>query len=270
MKAVNSMLVLIVAAAAAACGGGGSEPQSADVAWVGSPAAASAAEIQVLMMGNSHTHANDLPAKLDAMLRSGLASRSVGTGVAPGSMFLDERINDAPSMNALRSRPWEVVVLQAQRYSSSGQYTYSTREAEMLAAEARQRGALPVMFPEWPRAGIDETQRIYDLHVGIATASPACVAPVPQAYDLAAQRLPGLVLHAADGNHSSPTGAYLAALVLYATATGGSPLALSDAAPAGMDAATQQALRQVAADTVVAVPARRYCPGDVPLLPAAP
>lgn len=259
-------VVLVVGGLLAGCGGGG-PAATADGGWVGDAGAGRTAQVQVLMMGNSHTQANDLPVRLDAMLRAGLAGRSVGTALAPGSMFLDERLADPDSMAALRGRAWTVVVLQAQKYSTSGLYEYSTAEAAALAAEARRLGALPVLFPEWPRRGIAETQRIWEPHVRIAGQTPACIAPVGQAFDLAAQRLPALVLHASDGNHSSPAGAYLAALVLYATISGGSPLALADAAPPGVDAGTQAALRQVAADAIAATPARQYCPADPPLLP---
>lgn len=263
-----SVMAMTVGLALAACGGGGSPPDTADGGWVGDATAGRSAQVKVLMMGNSHTTSNDLPGRLDAMLRAGLAGRSVGTALAPGSMFLDERLADAPSMEVLRSRPWTVVVLQAQKYSTTGTVEYSTTEAAAIAAEARRLGALPVLFPEWPRRGVPETQRIWEQHLRIAAQAPACIAPVGQAFDLAAQRLPAVVLHDSDGNHSSPAGAYLAALVLYATATGGSPLSLAGGVPPGMDAATQAALRQVAADAVAATPARQHCPADPPLLPA--
>ena len=126
----------------------------------------------------------------------------------------------------LRSQDWSFVILQAQKYSSSGQFVYSTEEAKELVRISRTQHAVPIMFPEWPRKDIDETQRIFDLHVSIAQAEPACVAPIPQAWDLALARDPTLTLHASDGNHSAPAGAFLAALVLYATITGLSPLDL--------------------------------------------
>lgn len=260
---------LIVIWLLAGCGGNG-PAATADGGWIGDATAGRSAQVQVLMLGNSHTTANDLPGKLDAMLRSGLAGRSVGTALGPGSMFLDERLADPESMAVLRGRAWTVVVLQAQKYSTSGLVEYSTAEAAALAAEARRQGALPVLFPEWPRRGIDETARIWAQHVAIAAQTPACIAPVGQAFDLAAQRLPALVLHASDGNHSSPAGAYLAALVLYATASGRSPRDLADATPVGLDAGTQAALRQVAADAVTAVPPRQFCPQDPAPLAAAP
>jgi hypothetical protein len=156
------------------------------------------------------------------------------------------------------------VILQAQKYSTTGQFTYSTEEAKALVRAARDQHAVPVMFPEWPRRDIDETQRIYDLHVSIAQETPACVAPIGQAWDLALARHPGLVLHDADGNHSAPAGAFLAALVLYATIAGRSPADLPHLPQVALSVDTQATLRAIAAETVQLVPPRQWCPADPP------
>ncbi len=249
----------------AACGGGAGGGETAPTAPTlpTTPTApADSANLQVLMMGNSHTSVNGLPDTLSRMLRGGPPVRTVNTVVAPGILFLDERLTDPASLNLLRGQAWSVVVLQAQKYSQSGLFSYSTAEAEQLVRLARQAKALPVLFPEWPRKGVDETTRIYDLHVSIAKKEPACVAPIGQAWDLAASRFPALQLHDADGNHAAPAGAYLAALVLYATVTGASPQDVTTAAQAGVDATVQANLKQVASDTVQAFAPRQHCPAD--------
>jgi len=214
-------------------------------------------------MGNSHTSVNDLSKMVADMVRAGRPGKSVASVEAPGWLFLDERLTDAPSMDLLRSQNWSFVILQAQKYSSSGQVAYSTEEAKELVRRSRTQHAVPIMFPEWPRRGIDETQRIFDLHVSIAQAEPACVAPIPQAFDLALARDPTLTLHASDGNHSAPAGAFLAALVLYATITGQSPLDLPPLAQYPVTVSLQATLRGIAAETVQTVPPRMWCPGDV-------
>lgn len=244
-----------------ACGGGGTPSESS----ASPPPPTPTAEVRVLMMGNSHTSSARLPEQLAALLRGGLPGKTVAVAVAPGWMFLDERLAHGPSMALLRSQPWTAVVLQAQKYSTSGQYSYSTQEAELLVQAARGQRALPVLFPEWPRLGVPETARIFDLHVGIAQAQPACVAPIGQAWDLALQRHPTLRLHSDDGNHADVPGTYLAALVLYSAITGGSPRALPDI-DNGPAPDVQAQLRAAAADTLLALPARRHCPADAMLL----
>jgi hypothetical protein len=256
-------LTLTLALLLAACGDGGSSG-SAGNGGTANPPPPVVADITILMFGNSHTVVGGLNEQLAAMLRAGLPGRSVAVVVAPGILFLDERLADATSMALLRGQRWSAVVLQAQKYSSSGLFTYSTREAEELIRLARAQSATPLLFPEWPRRGIDETSRIWSLHSGIAVTEPACVAPVPQAWDLAALRHPGLALHAGDGNHALPEGAYLGALMLYTTLTGLSPLALPDIA-VGVDPAVQRLLRQVAADAAAFMAPRAQCPQDRPL-----
>lgn len=247
----------------AACGGGSSSTTATTGLQAPTSGDLQGAEVTVLMMGNSHTSRHAVHAQLQALLQAGLG-RLAASQLSPGEGFLDERVGDGVSLPLLRSRRWTAVVLQAQRYSTTGQFNYSTREAEDLVRAARAQGALPVLFPEWPRLGVPETQRIYALHVSIARQAPACVAPVGQAWDLARQRHPSLVLHASDGNHAAPAGAYLAALVLQATLSGAEPerLLLLPDLPVDVPAADQARLRQVAADAVRATPPRQHCPDD--------
>lgn len=200
----------VLVASLGACGGGSGDDQRG--ASSGPPPAG--ADISLLFMGNSHTSGNDLTRMVADMVRAGKPGEAVASVEAPGSMFLEERVNDTATNNLLRSQDWSFVILQAQKYSSSGQFVYSTEEAKELVRLSRAQHAIPIMFPEWPRRDVDETQRIFDLHVSIAQSEPACVAPIPQAFDLALARDPTLTLHASDGNHSAPAGAFLAALVL--------------------------------------------------------
>lgn len=255
-----------------ACGGGGSDSSQPGGGMSGSPPTTpvppvsvppATADIALLFMGNSHTASNDLTGMVADMMRAGRPGATVAAVEAPGFLFLEERLDDAQTMALLRGQRWSYVILQAQKYSTSGQFEYSTEEARELIRISREQGAVPVLFPEWPRRGIDETLRIYDLHASIAQAEPACVAPIGQAWDLALARDPSLVLHASDGNHSEPAGAFLAALVLYATITGKSPLDVPTLPRYPISASVQQTLRGIAAETVQTVPPRMWCPGDV-------
>lgn len=221
------------------------------------------ADVSLLFMGNSHSSVNNLQgmvAQLVFAARSG--EQSVAAVEAPGWMFLEDRLHHAPSIALLGSQAWGYVILQAQKYSTSHQYTYSTAEAEELIRMAREQQAVPILFPEWPLRGVDETMYIYNIHVSIAQTEPACVAPIGQAWDLSLARHPELTLYASDGNHSSPAGAFLTALILLATITGASPLDMPPLAGFGVDEDTQALLRTVAADTVQDWPPRAWCPDD--------
>lgn len=243
----------LIGALAAGCGGGGSSSAS-------EPAAAPPADIALLFMGNSHTSSNGLTGMVAAMVEAARPGKRVEAVVAPGSMFLDERATDAGTLQLLRSRNWTFVVLQAQKHGTSG--LFESLATELLIRIAREILAVPILFPEWPRRGIAETHRIFDLFASIARRQPACVAPIGQAWDLAIARHPDLALHAADGNHSTSAGAFLAALIIATTITGFSPSGLPTFEDIGVNAAVQAQLRAIAAETVLVYRPRQWCPSD--------
>ncbi|HUP97769.1 MAG TPA: hypothetical protein VM073_07505 [Usitatibacter sp.] len=253
----------LLALGLAACGGGGGGGSAAENPPPPPPPPSTGSpDLAQLFMGNSHTSVTTLPGMVAALVRAARPGRSVVAVEAPGWMFLEERAADAASVELLETRRWTHVVLQAQKYSASGMFEYSTTGAEDLIRLARTRSALPILFPEWPRRGIAETQRIYDLHMSIAGRTPACVAPIGQAWDLALARDPTLVLHAPDGNHSAPPGAFLAAVVIATTITRVAPDTLPAIEGFGVDAALQARLRAIAAETVLAYSPRAGCPAD--------
>jgi hypothetical protein len=219
------------------------------------------ADTTILFMGNSHSSVNELQAMVAAMVQASQPDRTVATKEAPGWMFLDQRLYDAASLSLLHSQDWSFVVLQAQKYSTSRTRNYSTDEASELVRQARAQRAIPILFPEWPLQGVDETMYIYRIHVSIAEVTPACVAPIGQAWDVALGRHPEIGLYADDGNHSSYPGAFLTALILATTMTGFPPASLPDLA-VPLDPDTQAKLRAVASDTVRDWPPGALCPDD--------
>ncbi len=142
------------------------------------------------------------------------------TSRASGSGFLGDHAKAVSTRNAIRRGEWDYVVLQAQKYSTSGRYTYPTDGAKQLTRIAKGVGARVIMFPEWRRKGqLQEGIRVHKLHQQIATANGSTVSPVGLAWDAALAANARLPLHARDGNHATAAGNYLTASVLYATIT---------------------------------------------------
>lgn len=258
-------MVAMVATFASGCGGSSSPTIPPTERTLPAPISTAvpkpAAHLRILFMGNSHTSVHDVPGSVARLIGSAQPDLALQVATAPGNMFLSERLTDDTTLRLLRDAPWDVVVLQAQKYSSSGRVTYSTSEAQELIAMVRTAGAVPVLFPEWSRRDVPETDRIYDLHTSLAKAAPACVAPIPQAFDLALERDRSLVLHEADGNHSSSAGAFLAALVLFATITSSEPDDVG-AVEGEVSPDVQATLRAAATDAVRSTPPRQWCPVD--------
>jgi hypothetical protein len=259
MNRLAGIVGMVAIATLCSCGGGGGG--SSGSAPPAPPQTSVAdAEVKLLFMGNSHTGVNNVPDLVAQMVRAARPGHTAAAAEAPEWLFLGDRATDPVSLQLLRSQPWSFVVLQAQEYSSSGQFTYPTDGAEALVRMASEQHAVPILFPEWPRRGINESQRIYGLHASIAQKQAACVAPIPQAFDVAIVRTPDINLWADDGNHSSLQGAFLASLVIATTMTLVAPDQLPYLPSVGLDSMVQQRLRTVAAEAIAANPPRLLCP----------
>jgi len=198
---------------------------------------------KVLLMGNSH--ASGLRPILERLLILGQPDKPVDVQLVSRYAFLAERVNDGVSEQKLESEQWTHVVLQAQKYSSTGANTYPTDAAEYWVRGSKELGATPIMFPEHPRRGNSwEGQTLWELHSGIAARENTCVAPVGLVWDEVLFRDPLLVLHQSDGNHASEMGALLTALVFYQIITGQAVESLPALAEFNIDAATEQIMKE--------------------------
>ena len=237
-------------------GGGGSDSGGGVIALTDNPADMSRYEtshpladnsnssaFNVLLMGNSH--AAGLRPILDRLLVLGQPDKSINVQLAPRSTFLAERVNDGVSEQKLESEQWTHVILQAQKYSSTGANTYPTTAAEYWIRGSKGLGATPIMFPEHPRRGNSwEGRTLWDLHTGIAARENTCVAPVGLVWDEVLFRDTFLVLHQPDGNHASETGALLTALVFYQIITGQPVESLPELSEFDIDSATEQIMKE--------------------------
>jgi len=203
----------------------------------------SAGSFKVLLTGNSH--AAGLQLVLEKLLIQSQPGKSVDVQVAPRFSFLADRVNDGVSEQKLESEQWTHVILQAQKYSSTGTNSYPTTAAEYWIRGSKEQGATPIMFPEHPRKGNTwEGQTLWNLHSGIANRENACVAPVGLVWDEVIFRDGSLVLHLPDGNHASDTGLLLTALVFYQIITGQPVESLPELSEFGIGPATEQIMKE--------------------------
>ncbi|NVJ65492.1 MAG: hypothetical protein HWE16_03325 [Gammaproteobacteria bacterium] len=218
----------------------------------------SKATFEVLLMGNSHSSYNNLPGMLATLIKTG-TNESVSTANAPGWAFLDERLSDGVSEQFLLSRKWTHVILQAQKYSTSGLYSYSTEPSKEWIRKVKKQNAVPIMFPEWPRRGnFEEGVRIHSLHESIVAAEPACLAPIGLTWDQVILSHPSLTLHNPDGNHSNKNGALLTAYVLYEVITKQQAVELPVIDSLGIAASIQTTLKAAVSEVVEANPPCTY------------
>lgn len=258
MVATKKRCMLAIAVLLAGCGGGGadsgvsspddsSDPTGSTRYATSQPLMdnSGASAYKVLLMGNSH--AAGLYSVLAELLELGQPGKSIDVQLSTSAGFLDERVNDGFSEQFLESEPWTHVILQGQKYSTTGTLAYPTDAAEYWIRGSKEQGATPIMFPEHPRHGNTwEAKTLWDLHTGIAVRENTCVVPVGLVWDEVMFRAPSLVLHHPDGNHASPTGALLTALVFYPVITGQPVESLPDLSAFDIDPAAEKIMKQAA------------------------
>ncbi|WP_196137189.1 hypothetical protein [Aliikangiella sp. G2MR2-5] len=214
-------------------------------------ASAPPADFELLFIGNSHSEVNNLPGLVVKLIETGEKDKSALSFNAPGWKFLDERVGDGVTQESIEARNWTHIILQAQKYSTSGLYSYPTDAAEMWIRQIKMRGAIPILFPEWPRKGdTEEGMRIHQLHLSISATEPACVAPVGLVWNEVIARHPDISLHDSDGNHSNPKGALLTAYVFYEVITGKEARNLPDLDGVGASAEEQSIFRNIASEVI--------------------
>jgi hypothetical protein len=202
-----------------------------------------ASAYNVLLMGNSH--AAGLRPILERLLILGQPGKPVDVTQVARYAFLADRVNDGVSEQKLESEQWTHVILQAQKYSSTGANTYPTTAAEYWIRGSKELGATPIMFPEHPRRDNSwEGKTLWELHSGIALRENTCVAPIGLVWDEVLFRAPFLILHQPDGNHASETGALLTGLVFYQIITGRPVESLPALSEFDIDSTTEQIMKE--------------------------
>lgn len=199
------------------------------------------ADLQILFIGNSHSA--PIPRVLQQVFNQERPDLKTHFLATPSFGFLDQHAQNPATLSLLQSRAWDVVVLQAQKYSTTGRYHYSYDGAIQLAELANRQGAAVLMYPEWSRAGHwDEYRRIEKIHQDIAQQTAATVVPVGSLWNAVHDAHPELSLYSADGNHASAVGEYFTASIFFRLLTGAWIGTRSGDAP---DQSTRQKLRDV-------------------------
>jgi hypothetical protein len=210
----------------------------------------------VLFIGNSHTYVNDVPGMLQALAAAaGPEPLAVASNAPPNFALIDHVNGSAP--RDIAATPWAMVILQ-QGWTPAGACRDTLRLAvELLAAEAKKVGAQVAVYQVWTPvdrpAHLPGTIRSYEL---AADDVHGLLFPAAAAFQNALRRNSALPLYS-DGMHASREGAYLVALVMYATIFERTPIGLPtvfttlSGTRVQIPPATAATLQEAAADVTV-------------------
>ena len=103
------------------------------------------------------------------------------------------------------------------------------------------------LFSEWGRKGIkNETAYTQMIYQKIVDETDAELMPVGAAWEICLAEHAEVELHSPDGNHANERGAFLAACVVYASATGQDPRQLPEINARRVSGEQQTLFKQIA------------------------
>lgn len=212
---------------------------------------------KVLFVGNSHVYTCRMPDMLAALAAAAGHDLQTAESTGPG-VSLEWHWSHKPTRILLDREMWDAVVLQERSGGPLEAPDKFRRYARLLDEKVQEHGARTVLYMTWARENAPETQEtISALYRETADELGAWLAPVGRAWQRSLADRPGLRLHAPDGRHAGPAGAYLTACVFLGTLFQHVPPALparlgsQSGHLASLDARDAEHLQNIARDTAV-------------------
>ena len=211
---------------------------------------------RLLFVGNSFTYYNGgLETHVKALAASANPPRLIEADRATqGGATLRVLHGKESIREKIRDGRYDVVILQEDipelpEHSPAPFFEFGRRFDE----EIRAAGGKSLLFMAWPyeRLGWVALPEIVEAHRELGRELNVPVAPVGLAFERAGREHPEIPMLAADREHETLQGTYLAACTIYATLFGENPQGYAYR-PEGVTAAEAAALQRIAAETLQA------------------
>lgn len=193
----------------------------------------------ILFLGNSYTSSGNVPGLLNSLVKASGKELFIDT-YTPGGKQLSQHYSDPTSLSKINSHQWDYVVLQEQSQMpliDPNTTIYYGQKIAIDQVKLNNKCTEVITYMTWARkAGnswLNEIGLTHDEMAGyyenfysdIWKNIPGRVSPVGKAFHEATKQ--GLDVYSGDGSHQNSTGAYLSALVFYATIYKESPIGLT-------------------------------------------
>lgn len=209
----------------------------------------------VLIIGNSRTYVNDMPAMLRQLAQQPEAPINIEVESSTGGGFSFENHWAKPRTARLLSAGWDEVILQGESGAqvSREQYELFHAYGQKLAAVARVREGRPTLLVNWPYdpsyfkdyQPYDRSEHLSwlrEVHRRLANDAKLDRLNLGSLWESVRVANPSLPL-TSDGNHPTVAGSYLYALAVYTYVTG-QPVTPLAYVPAGLDPVVAKMLRE--------------------------
>lgn len=177
--------------------------------------------MRILFIGNSHTFMNDMPALVRDMTESVTGEKCETVMLAYGGRSLKWHMSEeyfAVRFNILHGGYDFCVMQEVAHPMTDEEETYGN--IRRISGLCRTAGTVPVIFETWAEKAIPEHQaEMTRRYRGISEETGAVLAPVGEAWEKA-EKFPEIELYWKDGEHASPEGDFLTALVITKAVTG--------------------------------------------------
>jgi len=181
---------------------------------------------RVLFIGNSYTYSQDIPGIVQALADSAGGDKLAVASVVGPDMALIDHWRAGTARTQIARGGWEWVVLQQGPSSVEVNRDSLRLLTRMFADDITAAHALPALFSAWPAESrrVDFPRAIESYELAAADVS-GLLLPVARGWQEVWTRDATVRLYA-DGLHPSVEGAYVSALIIYATLLKTSPVGL--------------------------------------------
>lgn len=229
---------------------------------------------RVLLVGNSLTYFNDLPAMVQGLAKSSGLDWEVHS-VTIGGASLEDHIQDGTAVRLLAAERWDYVVLQQGPSTLPESRTNLRTGVASFRPLIERAGGRVALYQVWPDSTwsaarfVADFDRVRDSYALAAKDVGGLFLPAGEAWRMAWSSHPQFKFYGPDEFHPSPEGSYLAALTIVGAVSGTSVVGLvgrltSSTGQVLVDLPSGPALQlQQAADRAVRT-FRNYQPADQP------
>ncbi|MGH7553102.1 MAG: hypothetical protein ACREMQ_08765 [Longimicrobiales bacterium] len=199
---VSALITAVALTAAPQCAGSPSSPESCE-------------GHHVLLVGNSLTYGNSLPAIVEALADSAGVETLCWGAVAFPDYALEDHWATGEARREIGRGIWEVVVLQQGPSSLPENRALLIEYTRRFSEEIRAAGGRPALYMVWPSVSrASDFDAVSASYAAAAQAVDGMLFPVGEAWRAAWRLDADIELYAGDGFHPNVTGSYLAALVM--------------------------------------------------------